>query len=138
FVADLDFDDLPDAAVEAAELHLLDTLGVAAPGGQADGIEILLTQLGAWGGRPEAHVLGSDLRLPAPWAVLANGAMIHAKEFEDVHAGAFVRPSGSVVPCALAAAELRGGVTGAELLTAMVAGYELICRVGRVVQRPIS
>lgn len=138
FVSGLAFADLPAVVVEAAKLHLLDALGVAAAGSTAEGIDLLIDQLGAWGGTPEAHVLGTDLRVPAPWAALANGAQIHAKEFEDVHEIAFARPAGAVIPSVLAAAERGGGVTGEDVIAGIVGGYEFICRIGRGIDGPIG
>lgn len=138
FIAGLRFEDIPAEVVEDTKLHLLDTLGVAAAGATAEGMDLLFEQVTHWGGRPEAHLLGTDIKVPAPWAGLLNGSLIHAKEFEDVHEAAFVRPAGSVIAAALAAAELNPAATGEDLIAGIVGGYEYICRVGRAIEGPIS
>jgi 2-methylcitrate dehydratase PrpD len=56
--------------------------------------------------------------------------MGRARDFDDVHEAAVLHPSVSVVPAALAAAELRGGVTGREFMAAVVLGVDLTCRLG--------
>lgn len=137
-VAGLRFADLSAAAIEAAKLHLLDAIGVAAAGSTAEGIDLLIEQIGAWGGTPEAQILGTELRVPAPWAALANGAQIHAKEFEDVHETAFARPAGAVIPSVLAAAQRGTDVTGEDLIAGIVGGYEFISRIGRGIDGPIG
>ena len=138
FVAGLRFEDIPPDVVESAKLHLLDALGVAAAGSTAEGIDLLVEPVVAWGGAPPALVLGTDVRAPAPWAALANGAQIHAKEFEDVHETAFVRPAGSVVAAALAAAGSDPRATGKDLIAGIVGGYEFICRIGEGIDGPIG
>jgi 2-methylcitrate dehydratase PrpD len=138
FVSGLRFEDIPVEVVQSAKLHLLDALGVAAAGSTAEGIDLLIAQVVAWGGVPESHVLGTDVRVPAPWAALANGAQIHAKEFEDVHETAFVRPAGAVIASALAAAECNPRATGEDLIAGIVGGYEFICRIGEGIDGPIG
>src|SRR5690606_40306027 len=53
----------------------------------------------------------------------------HSLDFDDTHADSSLHPSAPVVPAALAASG-TGGATGAELLAAIVAGYEVCCRLG--------
>jgi 2-methylcitrate dehydratase PrpD len=62
-------------------------------------------------------------------AALLNGALGHSLDFDDTHADSSLHPSAPVVPAALAAGELVGA-SGREVLTAIVAGYEVCCRLG--------
>jgi 2-methylcitrate dehydratase PrpD len=66
--------------------------------------------------------------LAAGDAALANGALFHARCQEDAH------PTGHlgtvVLPASLAEAEALGS-TGADLIAAVVAGYEVALRIGR-------
>ncbi|MBV8574323.1 MAG: MmgE/PrpD family protein, partial [Acetobacteraceae bacterium] len=57
-----------------------------------------------------------------------NGALAHSLDFDDTHAAASLHPGAPVIPAALAAGEMAG-VSGAEVLAAIVAGYEVVCRV---------
>jgi len=63
-------------------------------------------------------------------AAFANGSMAHALDFEDVHDRAPVHPNAASVPAALAVAESTGRVSGRDLLTALVLGSDLVCRLG--------
>ena len=79
------------------------------------------------GGAPQATVLVYGDRLPARAAAQLNGTMCRALDFCDAmapgpHIGA------ALFPAALAAAELAGGCSGEEFLTALVAGAELSSR----------
>jgi 2-methylcitrate dehydratase PrpD len=74
-------------------------------------------------------VIGTSQRASIRDAALANGIAAHALEIDDValwmpgHVGA------CVCPAALALAEV-GGRSGDDLLAAIVAGYDVACRVG--------
>jgi 2-methylcitrate dehydratase PrpD len=89
----------------------------------------VLRVLTGWGGVPEAAVLGSADRLPAPSAALANGTFAHLLDFDDTHLPSVLHPSASVVPAALAVTEAVGADT-AGLLAATAAGIEVTNRLG--------
>jgi 2-methylcitrate dehydratase PrpD len=61
---------------------------------------------------------------------MTNGYYAHALELDDTHDGAVLHAGASAVPAAFAAAELRGDVSGAELLNAIAVGIEITCRLG--------
>jgi 2-methylcitrate dehydratase PrpD len=92
---------------------------------------ILLAELREQGGQETATVFGQATRLPAGSAALINGAASHALDFDDVNLAMPGHPSVAILPALLALAEERGS-SGQDVLTAFVAGYELQCRVGRV------
>ncbi|MDX6538794.1 MAG: hypothetical protein QOI71_404, partial [Gaiellales bacterium] len=64
------------------------------------------------------------------WAVFANGVHAHSIELDDTHSASSLHPAVVTIPAALATAELQGS-SGQELLAAIVAGYEVACRIGR-------
>jgi 2-methylcitrate dehydratase PrpD len=72
-------------------------------------------------------------RVPAASAALVNGALAHSLDFDDTHEASVCHVSAVVVPAALAAGE-AAGATSAEILTAIVAGNEVVCRVGAAAQ----
>jgi 2-methylcitrate dehydratase PrpD len=110
-------------------LHLLDALGVGIAASSLPEGESVVAAARALGARPEATVLGAADRLPAASAALANGALIHALEYDDTHIGSVVHASAVVVPAALAAAELAGA-SGAACSDAIVLGWEVLIRLG--------
>ena len=63
-------------------------------------------------------------------AALANSTAAHAFECDDMHKASLFHPSSIGVPVALACAESEGGRTGRDVITALVAGYEVGPRVG--------
>ena len=130
FAAGLTVQALPEPVLDAARLNLLDTLACATAGRSAPGVGEVLDLVREWGGAPQAAVwCGSD-RVPAHHAAWANGVMAHARDYDDTHDAAVLHAGVSVVPAAMAAAELRGNCTGADLLAGIVAGLELVCRLG--------
>ncbi|CAN5881030.1 MmgE/PrpD family protein [soil metagenome] len=130
-LAGLRFEDLPSAAVIAAKRSLLDAVAVTlAASGIGEGCGPFIDLAREAGGRAEATVLGAGFKAPLAAAVLANGAMAHALDFEDSLDGAPVHPNAASTPVALALAEALPGVTGRDLITALAVGCDLTCRLG--------
>src|SRR5205809_6475955 len=125
----LAYDAIPPDVVEAAKLHLLDTAGcgLAAHGlGVATEGRAAMAELG---GEQQASVIGLDGGLPAPNAAFANAMLCHGLDFDDTHSDSVSHVSAVVGPASLAAAE-AAGAEGRELITAIVAGNEVVTRVG--------
>lgn len=129
-VADLTYENLPASAVEAAKRNLLDTVGVAIAGALAPGCREVVGLVVDNGGSPQATVWGTGRKVSATEAALANGTMAHAHDFDDTHDIAVLHAGVSVVPAALAVAERAGGVSGKALITAVVVGLDVACRLG--------
>lgn len=70
---------------------------------------------------------------PLRRAALMNATASHAAEFDDIHRDSGYHPGAPVIGAALAAAQARGR-TMEELLRAIIAGYEVSCRIGMAVQ----
>ncbi len=122
YVTDTAYEALPEKPVAIAKEVMLTVLGTTIAGANAEGCEALVRQVRKWGGRKEATILMHGGKVPAYNAALVNSAMARALDFCDgmvpgMHVGS------SSVPTALAAAELAGGCTGKEFLTALVRGY---------------
>src|SRR3989442_9613238 len=121
-------DDIPATVRGDAALRVLDTLGCALAGAREDHVPALLALLERSGEGP-CTVVGSSLTSgPAP-AALANGAMAHGLDFDDTHADSVCHASAVLVPTVLALAESEH-LTGQAALTALVAGYETMIRIG--------
>lgn len=111
--------------------YALDTLGVVLGGSSAPSSQAVARTLMEVGGNPEATMIGCGRRTNAWDAALANGTAAHALELDDDHRIAVLHPGAVIVPAALAAAEAEGR-SGKTLLQAMLVGYEITCRLGRV------
>lgn len=130
FSANLTLAAMPPEAIAAVKTNLYDTLACAVAGTSASGVADLTALIKDWGGKTEACVWGSRLRVPAHHAAWVNGMMSHARDFDDTHDGATLHAGVSVVPAALAAAEAYPEATGEDLLAGIAVGLELICRLG--------
>ena len=126
---ELELDAVPPPVVEAAKLHVLDVIGC---GLAAHGLDVATegrATMAELGGEPEASVIGLGAELPAAGAAFANAMLCHGLDFDDTHPDAVSHVSTVVVPAALALAEARGA-TGAALLAAVLAGNEVVTRIG--------
>jgi 2-methylcitrate dehydratase PrpD len=130
FVSRLSIGKVPAEAVMAAKINLFDTLACATAGISAAGVKELADLVIEWGGKSEALIWCTNARVPAHHAAWVNGMMAHARDYDDTHDEAVLHAGVSVIPAAIAAAELNAEATGADLLVGIVAGLELICRLG--------
>ena len=124
--------EIPETTRAWARQCVLDYIGCGIAGASDELTEILLAEMREQGGKEAASLLGHTGRLPAASAAIVNGAAAHALDFDDVNLAMPGHPSVAILPGLLALAEERGA-SGAAVLTAFVAGYELQCRVGRVI-----
>jgi 2-methylcitrate dehydratase PrpD len=126
YVAALDISDLPPHVVHEAKRALLDTVGAALAGARADETDRVVAAVRDYDAASVATLWGRPERASVPAAALINGTAAHARELDDwlalVHAGAVV------VPATLAMAEMVGA-SGARVIEATVAGYEVASRV---------
>lgn len=130
FAATLEFAELPKPVRGHLKRLALDAFGCMLKGARLPWTVRVRDRMAAQGGRPEATLLGGDTRVPAPAAALVNATAGHGFEMDDIHRDAVIHGGSLVFPAALALAESRGGVSGAEFLSAAAAGYEVGCRVG--------
>jgi 2-methylcitrate dehydratase PrpD len=129
FALNLDYDEIPPSVVEAAKLHLLDTVGCGLAAHALDVGTAGRTIAAESAGETSAAVLGRAAPAPATDAAFANGMLCHALDFDDTHGASICHVSVVAVPSVLAAAEATGS-SGRELLSALVVVNEVITRVG--------
>ena len=126
--ASLTYADLPKSTVEAAKCLMLDTLGAAIAGRFGDGCQELEGLVTRWAGEPAARIWGSGRMVPAHNAALLNSSMGRALEIDDVHEKALLHSTVSMVPIALAIAELQGGASGRDVIAAVALGVDMAAR----------
>lgn len=130
YAATLQWSQLPDSAITATKRDLFDTLATTIAGTSAPGAGELLDLFAEWGGNGQATVLVHGRRVLAHDAAWVNATMAHATDFDDTHDVAMLHAGVTVIPAALAAAELAGGVGGEEFLVGITAGLDVVCRLG--------
>ena len=134
YCSNLRFEDLPTEVVGYAKRLTLDTVGImAGAASRADSsAPIIAGVLALNGDETGATVIATGEQLSPAYAGLLNGTLAHSLDYDDTHRASSLHPGAPVVAAALAAAE-REAATGKELLTGIVAGYEVGCRVGMAV-----
>ncbi len=131
FVAELSYSEIPAAVVERAKDCIIDTVAVASFGARFPWSRMLVEHAKQYGSGGACTILGvPGLRLHAPYAALANGALTHAYEQDSLRQpGAGVHPGATIVPAVLAACE-ETGADGKTAIAAFVAGCEVLFRIG--------
>ncbi|WP_024333550.1 MmgE/PrpD family protein [Desulfotignum balticum] len=127
FVETLSHDQIPESALNVARQIILAVSGTAVAGAGEDGCRPLYEMLKEQGGKPEATVMVYGDKLPAPGVAMLNGFMCRALDFCDAMAPGLHMGS-SLIPSALAAAEIMGGCSGKAFITAVVVGAEIGAR----------
>ncbi|MFE2336720.1 MmgE/PrpD family protein [Streptomyces coelicoflavus] len=117
--------------------RVLDLLGNSLAAVPTDVATAISATTRSWGGTPQATVIGSAERLPAPSAALVNGTLAHSLDFDDTHLPSILHPTASVLPAALAVAE-SVGATGRAMLDAATIGTEITCRLGMAGYDPVA
>ena len=130
FLAGLCFEALPPEVVGRAEEAFLDWFACSLAGRGARPIRILEQFSSTMGpDRGPCQILVSRAQTSAFFAALVNGAASHILEMDDLHGGAVLHPGTVVFPAVFAAAQ-HVRASGREFITAAVAGYEAVIRVG--------
>jgi 2-methylcitrate dehydratase PrpD len=129
-VARTRYEDLPEAAVRAAKIFILDTFGVGLAGSMGPNAAELTTVQRLSGDGSAARVWGNGVRLPAPAAALCNAYQAHCSEFDCVHEKAVVHAMTAVLAASIAGAERKGGVSGRDLILAATLGVDLAAGMG--------
>jgi len=125
--------DLPDQAMDHAAMLIASTLASAAMGSGIESAKIVKDMARSLGGSPRASLWfdgganGAE-RLPVVAAAQVNAVMSDAAASDDSDLRTIVHCGTPLVATALAAAEHHGG-GGAEVLAAIVIGYELAGRI---------
>ncbi|MBR0644251.1 MmgE/PrpD family protein [Plastoroseomonas hellenica] len=129
FSAAIEHDALPEAIRTRTRFLVLDLIGNIVRGRHdAESTAPLLATVRALGlAAGGAAVFGDATRYTPAGAALLNGALAHSLDFDDTHAAGSLHPGAPVIPAALAAAEMAGA-DGKTVLAAIVAGYEVTCR----------
>jgi 2-methylcitrate dehydratase PrpD len=78
---------------------------------------------------PQATVLGRSEKLDMGSAALVNGITSHTFDFDDTHLKTIIHPAGPVASAVLALAEHKG-LSGRDVIDALVLGIDVACRVG--------
>lgn len=129
----LRYEDIPGSAREHAALQLMDTIGVARAAvrtGAAPAVQRVAASAVACD--PGGVVVGQRSLIDVPLALLVNGTLAHALDFDNTHTGSMVHVGAAVGPMAWTLGSSLAA-PGQEVLRAYVAGVECAARLGAAV-----
>ncbi len=130
FVSHLNYEQIPAEIRERIKLLILDSLGCAIYGANLGWCRILRGTLEKLDTARTTSIWGTDVHLSSPHAALVNGTQVQGFELDDVHRKAVLHVGAVTLPALIAVAESHAQLSGRDLLTAAVAGYEVGPRVG--------
>jgi 2-methylcitrate dehydratase PrpD len=130
FISDLSYRHIPAEAVARCRELLLDQLGCQLIGASVPWNQPVYQFVrNAKSGGP-ARIVKYGNEVPLDDAVLVNGTFAQGCELDDYYDQGGGHPGAATVPVIVALAQQQT-VSGQELITAMVAGYEVGWRIGR-------
>ena len=132
FIIGLALDQVPPPVAAKATSLALDTLGSCLASSREEFGRAVLQAAERLGGPPESTLIGTKARTGAASAVLANATLAHGLDFDDTREDAIVHTGCVTVTTALAVGEAIGA-SGRAVLEAMIAGVEVMCRIGLAV-----
>ena len=139
FIADLSFGSLPAKTIEKTELHVFDSLGAMLAGASSDesgALCNLVKKTVQVDGRQDIPTAGFGFSAPMTHAALIASLSARMTEIDDIHLLSCTTPGSIITPTALSAAYFARE-KGECFFEGILAGYEVITRLGTAVNGPI-
>lgn len=130
FGTQLRFEDLPPEVADKANDCFFDFIGCYYGAVKRDNVPQVICGIAAMNPAPESAVWGTGLKCGTAEAALAMGTVGYHLEYDDGISVSGHWGSASIPASFLGVA--RSGGDGKDLLTAIVAGYEVGCRISRM------
>jgi 2-methylcitrate dehydratase PrpD len=132
FATSLKFEDIPPEIVLMAKNAITDTVATTTFGASLPWSKMIADYARANGSGGRSLILGiPQARVHAPSAALCNGAFAHAFELDNLtKPNTGCHPGATAFNAALAVAQDRNA-SGQQIITAFVAGVEVMLRIGR-------
>jgi 2-methylcitrate dehydratase PrpD len=128
-VQELRFEHLDDAAHAGVNRLMRDQIALQIGTSRMPWSRQLLGYVSTQQRPGRSRVVASQLNMSAQDAAFVNGSYGHGFEYDDAHGPSASHPGSCVIPAALAIGE-ELGANLEEVVTAMVAGYEVYTRIG--------
>jgi 2-methylcitrate dehydratase PrpD len=137
FLCSTRLEDLPPAVVDRCKHLIADLFAIVTAGNQSDELKTLASGYLRSSAAGTSWVIGTKHRAPARDAGFLNGIASTWHDFDEGSTIAYSHPGSQTIPAAFAAAQ-ELGVSGADLLLAVVMGYEACARVGMASKMRVS
>ena len=132
WIVEVDGETIPADVRQEGVRTFVNWLGCAVGGADHETVDAALRAVEPFSGPKKASVLGRSEKLDFLHAALVNGISSHVLDYDDTHLKTIIHPAGPVASALLALAEARP-MSGADLLTALLVGVEVECRIGNCV-----
>jgi 2-methylcitrate dehydratase PrpD len=130
FAVGLRYEDIPPAVIDRAKTCIIDTVGAMTFGTSFPWSRIVIEYVQRTSQPGKGSIVGTKHKVRGQMAALANGVLAHAFELDSLcHPSVGVHPGASLTAPGIPVAQAQGR-SGKELLTAFVAGFEVMYRVG--------
>ena len=129
FICNTRFEDLPAAVVDRCKRLIADCFSIITAGNQSDELKALAASYLDDARPGNSWVIGTAYRATARDAGFLNGIASTWHDFDEGSTIAYSHPGSQTIPAAVAAAQ-ELGISGRDLLLAVVLGYETCARVG--------
>lgn len=141
FIVNTRYQDIPEDVMVLGKKSILDGFGLALAGSVSTLAPLMkeyIQSLGLCAGK--SSMIGTAQKVPARFAAFANGAFIHADDYDDTQLavardrvyGLLTHPTVPVLPPAFALCQ-AGGRSGKDLLTAYHVGVEVECKIAEAI-----
>ena len=141
FIVATRYEDIPEDVMALGKKSILDGFGLALAGSVSTLAPLMkryTETLGLCAGK--SSIMGTVQKVPPRFAAFANGAFIHADDYDDTQLavakdrvyGLLTHPTVPVLPPAFALCE-AGGRSGKDLLTAYHVGVEVECKIAEAI-----
>lgn len=131
YAAGLRYEQIPHEVVERAKDCIIDTVAACVLGSRMPWTQIVIEYARRNSAPGESNVLGTPVKVRAPFACLCNGASAHAFELDALaEPSVGMHPSAALGVPALAVGQGRKR-SGRQIIEAFVAGFEVLYRIGQ-------
>jgi len=138
FAVGLGYERIPPEVTERAKDCMIDTVGACVFGAELPWSKTVIGYAERNSAPGQCSVLGTGIKLRAPFACLSNGATAHAYELDCLcEPSVGIHPSAALAVPGLAVGQGRKK-SGTDVLTAVVAGYEVLYRIGDAARHSIE
>ena len=127
-----------DSAYDSAKTFILDSLGVGIAGSNAPFSDAVFKTMKSWGDGEVVHLWGRAEKCPTASAAYMNGFQIHSMEYDCVHEPAVVHPMATIFAAISAEAERQNGITGFQLMEAVIVAVDVAVELGVAVTSPLK
>ena len=127
FICECKYSDIPESIIEVVKTQIVADYAAQIAGVDAAGIQTLVDYTKEIGGKEEATILLHGGKVPADKAAFVNGSMARAWDIDD-HRSPGIHIGTACLSATYAAAELVGGCSGEDFLTAVAIGMEVSYR----------